>query len=249
MGPSQLAVIHTGPADRAARWLEAIRGAGFDARPLAAIEPRLVELTSEVLGSVAAAAPYRLVVVTSPRAAEALGKLAPWIEGAHVAAVGPATGKACADSGFPPKWTGASGGRTFREALATRIDLTGMAVLPPCGDLAQDGGLPELAGRGARVVSPVVYRTVAVQHPPGAVRAAAAGAAAATFTSPSGVRSFCAGIDAAGIGKESRLLFAATLGPATEAAAQKAGFSWRGVSRRPEPDALADLLSTALRRE
>jgi uroporphyrinogen-III synthase len=239
-------VIHTGPVDRAARWIAAIRGAGFEVRALPAIESRPVDLGPADLLPVTAGAPYALVVVTSPRAASALPKFANVLANVDLAAVGKATAESCARAGFPAKWVGASASRTFLSTLVGRIDLAGRAILFPRGDLAQDPGLSELSGRGASVVAPVVYRTVALEHPAAELRAALAAASGVTLTSPSGVRSFGAAADAAGAGREARLIFAATLGPATEAAAQKAGFSWRGVCRRPDPEALAALLVSAL---
>jgi uroporphyrinogen-III synthase len=243
---SAAAVIHTGPSDRARRFFDALAAAGFEVRPLPMIASTAVEIDGAERAAVVALAPYSLVVVTSPRAAEALPKFAEWIGGADVAAIGPATAEACARARFPAKWTGASAGRAFLEALAGRIDVGGKSVLFPRGDLAQDPALGELAGRGARIAAPVVYRTTAVSHPPAAVQAAIAGASGVTFTSPSGVRSFAAAADAAGSGRAARDLFAATLGPATESAALRAGFGWRGVCSRPGPDALASLIATAL---
>jgi uroporphyrinogen-III synthase len=241
------AVIHTGPADRSQRWRAALEDAGFEVRELPAIASEPVEIDAATAARIAAGAPYGLVVITSPRAAAALERCAAWIEGARIAAVGAATAKAAADLGHPVAWVGGGARRTFLESLAGRVDLTAAAVLHPHGDLTQDPGLPELAGRGARVVAPVVYRTVAVTHAPDRVRSAAAGAAGVTLTSPSGVRALCEAGDAAGVGREIRLLFAATLGPSTESAARKAGFAWRGVSARAEPGALAHLLATALK--
>jgi uroporphyrinogen-III synthase len=240
-------VVHTGPADRAERWLDAIRAAGFEVRALPAIESRPVPLAGADRDAVIAAAPYAVVLVTSPRAADSLGGFASWIADAAIAAVGSATAEACARAGFPAKWTGGSGGRMFVGMLAERGDLAGKAVLFPRGDLAQESVAAALAGRGARVVAPVVYRTVAVPQPPAAVQAATAGLAGVTFTSPSGVRSFAASAEAAGVLRAAREAFAATTGPATEARALKAGFRWRGVARRPGPEALAALLVTVLK--
>src|SRR5207248_15706 len=96
---------------------------------LPAIEVQPVALAAAERDAVAAAAPFEIVVVTSPRAAAALGGFAAWTVGAEIAAVGPATAEACARAGFPAKWTGASGGRTFLEALAKRCDLGGKAIL------------------------------------------------------------------------------------------------------------------------
>jgi uroporphyrinogen III methyltransferase / synthase len=240
-------VIHTGPVDRAERWVAALRAEELEVRLLPAIASTLVAIEAPERDAISALAPFSLVVVTSPRAAAALGSLRPWVAGADVAAIGPATAEACAQAGFPAKWTGGSAGRTFLEALASRLDLGGKAVLFPRGDLAQDPALTELKGRGARIAAPVVYRTMPVAHAAQAVHAAVAGAAGVTFTSPSGVRSFAASADAASSGRAARELFAATLGPATEAAAQKAGFRWRGICRRPGPQALAVLLAHALK--
>jgi uroporphyrinogen-III synthase len=241
-------VVHTGPADRADRWTAAIRAPGFELRVLPAIEIQNLCPTDAELKEVAARGPFVIVVVTSARAAWSLRDFGSWIEGAQLAVVGAATAEACRREGFEPRWIGAGGRRPFLESLAGHVDFKDATVLFPRGDLVDDHGLPELAGLGARVVAPPVYRTVAVSHPPAEVKAALAGAAGVTLTSPSGVRSFSDAADAAGVGKEARRLFAATLGPMTEAAARKAGFSWRGVSRRPSPAALADLLRVALNR-
>jgi uroporphyrinogen-III synthase len=242
---SPAAVIHTGPADRADAWLAALRRAGFEARALPAIECRTMEPDAATLEAVAAGAPYGLAVVTSRRAASALPWFSAWLGSAEVAAVGASTAKACAEHGFTAQWVGSGGARPFLEALAARVDLGGRAVLHPRGDLAGDGSLPELAGRGARVIAPNVYRTLPVEHPAARVLDAVAGAMGVTFTSPSGVRSFAAAADAAGAGAQVRRSFAATLGAVTEDAARRAGFQWRGVARRPEPEAVADLFAAA----
>jgi uroporphyrinogen-III synthase len=239
-------VIHTGPADRAERWTAALRAAGFEVRPLPAIAVEIVTSAPAVLAEVQAGAPYAVVLVTSARAAAALTAFAGAIGEAPLAAIGDATAAACRREGFEPKWVGASGRRTFLESLAGQVELRGASVLFPRGDLVEDPELPEISGRVARVVAPVVYKTVAAPLAPQAVKAAVAAASGVTLTSPSGVRAFADAADAAGAGGEARRLFAATLGPISEAAAQKAGFSWRGVSRRPSPAALADLLRCAL---
>jgi uroporphyrinogen III methyltransferase/synthase len=243
---TSLIIVHTGPADRAVRWTSTLARAGFEVRSLPAVASELVTPSPEVLAEIAAGAPYAIVVMTSPRAPAALAGLRQWISGAGVAAVGEATAEACRLEGFEPAWVGGGGSRTFLEALASKVDVAGRSVLFPRGDLAGVPALPELAGRGARVVAPVVYRTVPVVPGAASVRAALAGAAAVTFTSPSGVRSFADAADAAGVGGDARRLFAATLGPSTEAAVRKAGFPWRGVCRRPGPAALASLLVNAL---
>jgi uroporphyrinogen-III synthase len=205
-----------------------------------------VDLAPDALAAIAAGAPYGLVVLTSPRAVAALPGLAAWTVGAEIAAVGAGTASACAERGIEVKWRGSGGARTFLEALAARVDVGGMSVLHPRGDLSHTPGLPGLAGRGARVVDPVVYRTVAVEHPADVVRATLAGARAITFTSPSGVRSVAAAAGGAGVGAVLRDCFAGTLGPSTEDAARRAGFGWRGIPRAPEPAALADLVQAAL---
>lgn len=238
-------VVHTGPADRAAHFVEVLNAAGFEVRGLPAIATEPVEPSPGELAAIASAAPFGLVVVTSARAAAALPRFAAWIGGAAVAAVGSATADACAQAGFAATWIGAASRRPFLEALAGRADLTGRNVLHPRGNLGDDGLLPELAGRAGRVVAPIVYRTDAVPHLPDAVRAALRGAAGVTFTSPSGVRSFCASADAAEAGAQARATFAATIGPTTETAARRAGFSWCGIARRADPDGIAALLRSA----
>jgi uroporphyrinogen III methyltransferase / synthase len=239
-------IVHTGPADRASRWTAALTRGGFVVRCLPAVASEAVVPSPEALAEVAAAAPYAIVVVTSPRAPAAFAGMRRWIADADIATVGEATAEACREAGFEPKWIGAGGSRPFLEALAGKVDVRGRSVLFPRGDLVTSPALPELAGRGARIVAPVVYRTVAVAQPAAEVRAALAGAAGVTLTSPSGVRSFVTSADAAGCGAEARGLFAAALGPSTEAAARKAGFRWRGVCRRPGPSSLAALLARAL---
>ena len=142
----------------------------------------------------------------------------------RVTSVGPATAAALLDHGIAvdvtPERFVAEG---VLEALAARDDVAGSRVLYVAADGARDVLPNGLTAMGARVDVAPVYRSVPDAAGGDAIRAFARGATdrtIAAFTSASAVRAFA---DASGEMK-SRIA-AASIGPATTAAAREAGLA------------------------
>jgi uroporphyrinogen-III synthase len=99
------------------------------------------------------------------------------------------------------------------------------------------------------VDAPVAYRTLPVPEGAAALRERLVRGAldALTFASPSAVRSFAAGLDAAARGACRRALVAA-VGPATAAALREAGIEPDAVAASPGAEGLVAALAAAARR-
>lgn len=140
----------------------------------------------------------------------------------RVAAVGPATAAALLDRGIAvdvtPERFVAEG---VLAALATREDVAHSRALYIAAEGARDVLPNGLAEMGARVDVVPIYRSIPDVAGRDAMRAfvsAASDRTLAAFTSASGVRAYA---DAVGAG--ARAVPAATIGPATSAAAREAG--------------------------
>ena len=142
----------------------------------------------------------------------------------RVAAVGPATAASLLDRGLAvdvtPERFVAEG---VLEALAKRDDVAGRRVLYVAAEGARDVLPNGLTAMGARVDVAPLYRSVPSESGAEAIRAFASEAtdrSLAAFTSASAVRAFA---DAAGDAK--RGIAAASIGPATTAAAREEGLT------------------------
>lgn len=237
-------VVHTGPLDKARAWIEAYKGAGIDAVALPVVRTETVEPDGKVDEFVARDAPYALVVLTSKRAAYVLPRWKRHLAYAPVAVVGKETAYGAASYGYPAAIVGEGGAEELAAQLIGLGDLAGKTVLWPCGDAPMPILRERLEAAGAKVVAPVVYRTVREHVDPKRLRRFLRDADALAFTSPSGVEGFAAAADQAGAGAAVRSLFAACLGASTAKAAEAAGFVLRGTALRPEPQALIDILKT-----
>ena len=187
-------------------------------------------------------AEFDWVVFASVHGVAALLERVRSLAGVRVAAVGGATAAALEERGqrvdLVPAETSAKG---LVEALA-RVGVTGARILLP----QAHGGRAELeeglTRHGAQVCRVTAYETVTVPIPADAARRLALhGADAVTFTSPSTVHGFVAGLRAHGwSGPWGFPAFC--IGPTTAAAARGARFEVAAVPERAESDALVDLL-------
>ena len=146
------------------------------------------------------------------------------LAGLRVAAVGPATAASLLDRGLAvdvtPQRYVAEG---VLEALAARDDVAGRRVLYVAAEGARDVLPNGLTAMGARVDVAPIYRSVPDIAGGDAIRAfadAATDHSLAAFTSASAVRTFA---EAVGEAKDS--VAAASIGPATTAAAREAGLT------------------------
>lgn len=237
-------VLHTGPLDKAAAWIEALRAGGVEAVALPTVRTEDVPPDEKTDEFVARDAPYALVVLTSKRAAYVLPRWRRHLAYAPVAVVGKETAYGAAAYGFPASVVGEAGADALAERLTADDALRGKTVLWPCGEAALPALRTRLEAAGARVVAPVVYRTVRETVDPRRLRRLVRDADGVVFTSPSGAAAFAAAADAAGAGVEARRLFAACLGASTASAAAEAGFALRGTAVRPDPAEVAETLRT-----
>jgi uroporphyrinogen-III synthase len=235
-------VLHTGPLDKAGAWIEALRAGGVEAVALPTVRTDDVPPDEKTDEFVARDAPYALVVLTSKRAAYVLPRWKRHLAFAPVAVVGKETAYGAAAYGFPAAMIGEAGAEALADRLIANDDLRGKTVLWPCGAAPLPVLKNKLEAAGAKVVSPIVYRTTRETVDPRRMRRLVHDATGAVFTSPSGVAAFAAAADAAGVGPAARRLFAACLGASTAAAAEQAGFTLRGTAARPEPAAVAETL-------
>lgn len=158
------------------------------------------------------------------------------LAGLRVVAVGPATADALLERGIavdltPDRFV-AEG---VLEAFAARNDLRDARVLYVAAEGARDVLPNGLAQLGARVDVVPIYRSTPDREGTAAMRqfvATGGRRSIAAFTSASAVRAF---MDA--VGNEGRRIRAATIGPATSAAAREAGLEiWVEATRATIPD-------------
>lgn len=181
------------------------------------------------------------LIITSPRSARAwldacgrarAGGAAGAITGSavSVAATGPATAAVLREAGWSvqriPDTYSAEG---LVEAFEARRDAAGARMLYPCSDRAGDVMPDGLRRLGAVVERVVAYRTIPSPPDPAAVRRAveSGGVRVVTFTSPSTVEAFLAGVNATTSASTivPDRLAAAAIGPTTADALARHG--WR----------------------
>ncbi len=213
-------IVVTRSRRQAARLVEALEARGAEVIEFPTIEIRDPEDSGPLDRAAAEAGNYDLVIFTSANGVERFLARNPSAIRGKICAIGPATAsvleRAGLDPDFVPQRYIAEG---VLEALK-EFPLAGKRVLIPRAAVARDLIPRELQRRGAHVDVVEAYRTVV---PDGSVKAAERllkeGADLVTFTSPSTVMNF------------SRLLpeglpgvKAATIGPITTEAAEKAGW-------------------------
>lgn len=159
------------------------------------------------------------------RRVDATGHGRAMLEGARIAAIGPATAAALADWGLAPEVVP---GEYVAEALVERlrplIQRDERVLLPRAAE-TRDLLVRELTALGAAVTEVPAYRTrSATEEAPGLREALAEGRVdVVTFTSSSTVRSFCALFGAAELPRLMAGVTVACIGPITRATAQGRG--------------------------
>ena len=128
--------------------------------PLIAIES--VSDSAPLAAALAEVDRYDWIVFTSANGAEAVHRLAANLDGARVAAVGPATAAAVRRLGVEPSFVPE---RFAGEEIVAGLEpLGGARILLPQADLADPGLAQELRRRGASVDAIPAYRTVEVER-------------------------------------------------------------------------------------
>ena len=189
---------------------------------------------------------YAGLVLTSPRAAEALAEGLSWLPSRTSAwvpkpafAVGPRTSEALRGLGFRPRGEEAGGAEALADVLGQNVAELDGPLLFLCGDRRRET-LPERLSRmGIAFEERVVYRTLIRTSPdlPGEAPDWI------VFFSPSGVEAVSR--TSTYLGRPS--VRAAAIGPATAEALRRAGRVADVVARAPTPEALAEALGHALR--
>ncbi len=231
-------VAVTRPAEQAGPLLAALRAAG--AHPIAAPAIRVLppEDPTALRDAAAALERFDWVVCTSANGAHGLlaSRATPeaaWPAGVRVAAVGGATAEVLRAAGVPVSFTPTS---AVGDALARELPVEGgVRVLWPRGDLADTSLAERLAARGATVMAPIAYRTVADVALLGMLDALRDGRVdAITFASASTVRHVVEGIAAAGARldapSEASRPRIVCIGPVTAAAARECGLAVDAVA-------------------
>lgn len=212
--------------------------------PAIEIEP----LPSALAGAIRSWSSYEWVVVTSSNAAAVLAQaLQARRDGAtaaspgpRIAAVGRATTRTLLASGLPVAFRPA---KATARTLAQTLPLEpGARILAPRSDVADDGLIEILQGRGATVEAVIAYRT---HLAPAASRASLAAALdtrprAAVFTSGSTVRGLLELAETIARRNDLLAIPAVCIGQPTAEEARRQGFEVVATSERQAVGAIAD---------
>lgn len=247
-------VLVTSAGATADRLGAALRDAGAEplALPLIRIVPtaRPQELRTAV--DRLASGFYAWLVVTSGNAVdalvEAMGETAPNARSmdVRVAAIGHVTAQRLREAGFRldlvPDVQTANG---LVDAFGA-MDIAGLRMLCPLGDLARPALVDGLRQKGATVEMVEAYRTAPVNDLPDDVLSALKSGQidAITFASPSAVQGFVELVARLDLPFPEALV--ACIGPATSAAADAAGLPVAVVAAKPSAAALADAIAAHL---
>ena len=186
---------------------------------------------------------YDWICFSSPRAVDAVTtRVAEPPPGVRMAVVGPSTGRALEDAGWPVhRMPEEASGEGLIQAFREAGDARGALVFFPASAIARDvvpRGLREL---GADVTQVTAYRTV---HPPLDVRACErtlerGEVAAVTFTSPSAMRGLKNGLGRALFQRLARTVPGIAIGRTTAGALEEAGWERIQVADESTLDGLA----------
>lgn len=181
------------------------------------------------------------IVVTSPRAAEALGAPPGTGTTPRIAAVGPQTAAVLESAGWPVAlWATGSGALSLGQAMSRLHRLAGSQVLFPAGSRAGTTLEETLTAAGAGVARVEAYRTVLTPPERGCIVSdLARGVDAVTFASPSAV-------EALGLALKGDLATVlggtpvVAIGPTTAEPLRKSGVTPVLVARTPGISAMVD---------
>jgi len=193
---------------------------------------------------------YDWICFSSPRAVDAVvRRVSAPPEGVKTAAVGPSTGAALQEAGWPVhRIPEEGGGEGLVEAFRVAGDGEGMKVFFPASDIAREvipNGLSEL---GARVDRRTAYRMVKLPLDEGSCRTAVEGGKVqvVSFASPSAMEALREGIGEELFRRLAEGTAAAVMGPTTAATLKKAGWMKMTVARTPTLEGLADAVEEAV---
>jgi uroporphyrinogen-III synthase len=245
-------VLVTRPVDQAAELVAALRDAGLDPIPVAAIAIEFEPPGGDLDAAMGRLHLYRWVVITSANGARAILEAAERtlteLGASSWAAIGPSTRRVLEREGIEVELQPA---QSNGIALAVELPVAvGDRVLVVRGDLADEELAVALRARGAEVDDVIAYRTrEAPERSRGLLRTATADGpiAAAVFTSGSTVRGLVSLGDPGSI--DVRSIPAVCIGPETAEEARTAGFRILAVSPTPDSVALAATTATALARQ
>jgi uroporphyrinogen III methyltransferase/synthase len=233
-------VLVTRAADQQAELVAALREAGAEPIVVPMIRPVPPEDFAPLDAALERLAGFDALLLTSANAVRFLAARAAERDidlraAPPAACVGPATAEQARRAGLTTAWTPQSryDAEGLLEALSQRAPLRGQRFLLPQAEHARPVLAEGLRAAGAIVETPVAYRTVAADIDREALRDRLLGGEldALTFTSPSTVRHFVAGLD-----DESRKAAAecwiAAIGPVTANALRGVGLAPDAVPER-----------------
>lgn len=203
-----------------------------------------------LLGALARVSDYDWICFSSPRAVDAVvsrSSKAP--EGVKVAAVGPSTSLSLKEAGWevhriPPE----GNGKGLVEAFRLAGDAAGARVFFPASEIARDVIPDGLAGLGAEVDRITAYRMVRLELDVASCRASVEREEvhAVTFASPSAMEALRAQLGEESFHRIREEIPAATMGPTTAAALEKAGWKRVSIARYPTLEGLAAAVEEAV---
>ncbi len=240
------AVLVTRAADDAAPWVDALARRGHEVLtlPCLAIEPIDDPATRTALRDGLATSAW--IALTSPHGVDAVARLAgaPLPAALRVAAVGPATARACRDafSRCDLEASDGTGASLARElaALMARDPRPPRRVLAPGADRARLSLEEALAPLAVEVLRLAVYRTVPAPAAEPKQDLAARRIGAILLASPSAVEGL---FNTARVPEDALVV---TIGPTTSEAARAHGLAVAAEADRPDLDAMIAALERAL---
>jgi uroporphyrinogen III methyltransferase/synthase len=245
-------VLITRTAEQSASLRDALQEAGAEAVVVPMIRIQAIRGSPDIDAAIAGLAQYDVLLLTSANAARQLAARAEErgydLSGlrAEVVCVGPATAAAALERGFPVHRVPVSrfDAEGMLDQIRRELSPAGKRFLLPRTEKSREvlpDGLREV---GARVDTVAVYRTVAadVDWKRLGERLAQGDFDALTFASPSAVRHFLGGIDAAAREAAERCILAA-IGPVTANALRAEGFEPDVVPESAEIRALVEALA------
>ncbi len=241
-------ILITRTRAQSAPFAESLRLAGFEPCFFPVIQIRPMEDLSALETAIARIREYDWVIFSSVNAVNVFFQTVgadgrpPLLQFGKIAAIGSKTASALRSRGVdvdfvPEKYVGES-------LLAGLGDLHSKWILLPRAKVAREIVPREIAKAGGIVHEIAIYETVRAEIDAAGLSALRAGVDAVTFTSPSTVKNFLALTQAAGLDPlhlPKNPLFAC-IGPVTEKAARKAGFSPIVVAEEYTTDGLIDIL-------
>ncbi len=225
-------VLITRPTAQADGMAEGLRAAGYEPILFPVIEIRAIEPNDELDAALEHSTQYAWIVFTSANAVDIVFQnpyaqsAKEWMRnGVRVAAIGPKTADALGARGVKPDFVPAE---YVAEAIMPGLgDVRGKRVLLPRAEIARKALAEAIAAAGGLPQEIAVYQTLQAQPSQEALIALRSGVDFITLTSPSTVENFLAiarsdGLDPLHLPGDPLI---ACIGPITERAAQRAGFT------------------------